>query len=220
MHAHVIEADVITAASGLAAASRSTLFTVLLSAIYVLAHKITGATDLAVRAFTAGRDEERFQNTTGLFLNVVPFRTSLDGCASFRDIVARTKDTFIDGIAHELPVNVIEQAFPEFVKSREDLGTSQFIISSSVGLFGDDLTHPIAGGAREIGERLLQESDHHDIPTGTVWNLIVEPDGKLYGGILFNHDEFDQSTVEGWSSDLLRILAGAVGQPDRDWRTL
>ena len=49
----------------------------MLSAFYVLAHKITGATDLAIRAFTAGRNELQFQNTMGLFLNCVPFRTDI-----------------------------------------------------------------------------------------------------------------------------------------------
>ena len=43
--------------SALATATRSTLFTVLLSAFYVLACKITGETDPAIRAFTADRNE-------------------------------------------------------------------------------------------------------------------------------------------------------------------
>src|SRR6185437_3444614 len=128
-HVHSIEADIIVKASALAAAARTTLFPVLLSAFYVMAHELTGATDLTIRAFTAGRELEEFHNTMGLFLNCVPFRTDIADCTSFRDIVARTKETFIDAIAHELPVNVIEQTFPDFVKSRDDLRTSQFIIS-------------------------------------------------------------------------------------------
>lgn len=215
-----IDADVMSAASSLARRARTSTFTVLLSAFYVLAHKITGATDLAIRAFTAGRDEPQFQDTMGLFLNVVPFRTSLAGCTSFRDIVTRAMETFIDAITHELPVNVIEQAFPDFIKSREDLRTSQFIISSSVSLFDDDLTYPIAEGAREIIERLLQEPVYHDIPSGMVWNLNVEPSGLLNGSVLFNQDEFDESTVQGWAADLRQILTSAVRNPDQDWKTL
>jgi hypothetical protein len=221
LHAHRIEADVIAKASALAAASRTTLFSVLLSAFYVLAHEITGATDLAIRAFTAGRDAEQFHDTMGLFLNVIPLRTSLDGCTSFRDIVARTKETFIDAIAHELPVNVIEQTFPDFVKSRDDPRTSQFIISSSVAQHGYELVIPIAEGAREILVRPLEEDGHHrDIPSGMVWNLDVPLSGALSGGVLFNLDEFDESTVAGWAADLRRILASAVRDPDQDWKTL
>jgi len=219
LYVHVIEADVIAAASALATDSRTTVFTVMLSAFYVLAHKITGITDLTIRAFTAGRNELQFQNTMGLFLNVVPFRTNLADCTSFRDIVARTKETLIDAIGYELPVNVIEQTFPDFIRSREDTRTSQFIISDSVSQFGDP-TLPIAEGAREVNERLLQEPVHHDIPSGMVWNLSVDPTGSLYGSVLFNLDEFDESTVAGWADDLLRILTSAVGEPDRDWKLL
>jgi hypothetical protein len=215
-HTHVIDADIATGAAALATATRSTLFTITLSAFYVLAHNLTGTTDLTIRAFTAGRGELQFQDTMGLFLNVLPFRTSLDGCASFRDILARTKDTFIDAVAHELPVGVIEQAVPDFVKSRENLRTSQFIISSIQGQFGDLPSYPIAEGARAISAQLSQGSEHHDIPSGMVWNLSSE----LHGGVLFNRDEFDESTVQGMAAELQRILAGAVREPDRDWRLL
>jgi hypothetical protein len=218
-HTYVIDADVVAAASALATATRGSLFIVTLSACYVLAHQITGTTDLAIRAFTAGRNEPQFHDTMGLFINLVPFRTDIGECASFRDIVARTKETCIDAIAHELPVNVIEQAIPEFIKSREDPRMAQFVIADFQSQFGD-LTLPIAEGAREIRERLLQEPEHPDIPSGMVWNLDVMPTGALSGGVLFNLDEFDESTAAGWATDFRRILTGAVCEPDKDWRML
>jgi hypothetical protein len=221
-HAHAIESEVMSAASALATATRSTLFTIMLSAFYILAHKLTGTTDPAIRAFTAGRDEAQFQDTMGLFINCVPFRTDIAGCASFRDIVMATRDTFVDAVAHELPVNVLEQMLPGFVKSREDLRTSQFIIANQQGQLGDDNTIPIAEGTRGVGDGggLVQGSEVHDIPTGVVWNLAASPSGELRGGVLFNLDEFDESTVAGWAAGLRRILAGAVREPDRDWRLL
>ena len=218
-YSHVIDAGVTARAAALATAARSTLFTVLLSACYVLAHAMTGATDLAIRAFTAGRDELQFQDTMGLFINLVPFRTELDGCVSFRDIVLRTRETFLDGIAHELPVGVIEQAIPDFIKSRDNLRTSQFILQSSTSQFGD-VTFPIAEGARDVDKALLKDAEPGDIPSGLVWHQNLMPAGELSCGVLFNPDEFDKSTVAGWAADLQRILTGAVGDPDRDWRTL
>lgn len=214
-----IDADVISAASSLARRARTSTFTVLLSAFYVLAHNITGATDLAIRAFTSGRNEEQFQDIMGLFINVLPFRADLADCTSFRDILIRAKETFIDALAHELPVTVIEQTFPDFVKSREDLRTSQFIISETPTQLGD-VVFPIAEGAREVHQYLLEESRHHDIPTGLVWGLTPTPDGGLCSGVLFNPDEFDESTVVGWAAGLRQILTSAVRDPDQDWKTL
>ncbi len=219
MHAYSIDADVMAAAATLATSTRSSLFMVNLSAFYVLAHTITGGTDLTIRAFTAGRDEPQFQDTMGLFINLVPFRTDLAGCASFRDIVARTKETFIDAIAHELPVGVIEQAIPEFIKSRENLRTSQFILANFQSQFGD-FNIPIAEGARVIHEHELQEDEHPDVPSGLVWNLDLVPSGELYGGVLYNLDEFDESTVTGWAAGFRRILTNAVRAPGKDWRML
>ncbi len=220
LHVHGIEPEVMTAASALATAARSTTFTVMLAAFYVLAHDLTGATDLAIRAFTAGRNEEEFRDTMGLFLNCVPFRTDIAGCTSFRDIVLATRETFVDAMAYELPVNVLEQSFPDFTKSREDLRTSQFIISDMPSQSGGDVIFPIAEGARGANARLSEGSEVHDIPSGMVWNLSVRPSGQLYGGVLFNLDEFDESTVAGWAAELRQILTGAVREPDRDWRLL
>jgi hypothetical protein len=66
----------------------------------------------------------------------------------------------------------------------------------------------------------LEGQEVHDIPSGTVWNLYAEPSGELHGSVLFNRDEFDESTVAGWAADLRRILAGAIREPDGDWRLL
>jgi hypothetical protein len=65
MHIHYIEPEVMDAVSALATATRSTQFTVRLSAFYVLACQLTGRTDLAIRAFTTGRSDLEFHNTMG-----------------------------------------------------------------------------------------------------------------------------------------------------------
>src|SRR5580704_1352826 len=105
LHVFGIDADTMGAAAVLANATRGTPFMVLLSAIYVLAHQITGATDLTVKAVTAGRTELEFHNTMGMFLNVVPFRTEIADCTSFREVVMATRETFIDAMANELPAS-------------------------------------------------------------------------------------------------------------------
>ena len=102
----------------------------------------------------------------------------------------------------------------------DDGGTfgRRFILVSAIRV--SDPAHPIAEGARVITERLLQEPVYHDIPSGMVWNLNVEPSGKLHGSVLFNQDEFDESTVQGWAADLGHILTNAVRNPDQDWKIL
>jgi hypothetical protein len=214
-----IDADTMAAAAALANATRGTRFTVMLSAVYVLANQITGATDLTVKAVTAGRNELEFHNTMGLFLNVVPFRTEIAGCRSFRDVVLNTRETFIDAMAHELPAGLLEQTFPDYIRSREDTRMSQFLIAQPPAQYGE-MTLPIAEGANEIDEVLLEETESSDIPSGILWHLNAQPDGTLSGAVHFNLDEFEESTAEGWTARLTRILSSAVRDPDRDWRQL
>jgi condensation enzyme len=219
-HTYAFGPDVAAPVDALATATRSTLFTVTLAAFSVLAHSLTGSTDLAIRAFTTGRNELEFQNTMGLFLNCVPFRTDIAGCASFRDVVLATRETFIDAMAYELPVNVLEQAFPGFIKPREDLRTSEFILSDTPSSLSDDddAVLSIADGAYPVGGELSQEEDH-DIPSGAVWFIGSGPD-ELAGHVLYNLDEFDESTILGWVATLRRILTDGASQPDQDWRLL
>ncbi len=84
---------------------------------------------------------------------------------------------------------------------------------------GDDRHLPHRRGRPEIDERLLQEAESSDIPSGTVWNLDPPSGRRYHGGVLFNLDEFDESTAAGWAAELRRILASAVRDPDQDWKT-
>jgi hypothetical protein len=193
---------------------------VIFSAIYVLANRITGATDLTVDAVTSGRNELQFHNTIGLFLNVLPFRTEIGDCTSFRDIVLATRETFIDAMAHELPAGLLEQTFPDYIRSREDTRMAQFLISDASAQ-DSVMPLPIAEGAVGIDERLRKDGETADLPGGgTVWYLSVNPDGALLGLVQFNPDEFEASTAQGWTAGLTRILASAVRDPDQDWRQL
>jgi condensation enzyme len=149
----------------------------------------------------------------------VPFRTEIADCTSFRDIVLKTRETFIDAIANELPASMLEQAFPDFIRSREDTRMSQVLILQTPSQYGE-MVLPIAEGAKEVDEVLLEEAESSDILGGTEWHLSPQPDGAVSGSLHFNLDEFEESTPEVWTAALKRILARAVRDPGQDWRQL
>jgi len=220
MHVFTIDADTMAAAADLANATRGSLFMVVFAAIYVLANQITGATDLTLDAVTSGRNELAFHNTMGLFLNVLPFRTEIADCTSFRDVVRSTRETFIDAMANELPAGLLEQTFPDYIRSRENPRMAQFLISDASSPGGES-SYPIAEGAKGIDASILADAETHDLPGGgTVWYLSMRADGPLSGSVQFNRDEFEASTVQGWTAGLKRILASAVREPDQDWKHL
>jgi hypothetical protein len=81
-------------------------------------------------------------------------------------------------------------------------------------------TYPIGDGAVEIRERVLEPDQTGDMPFGSSWNLEVLPSGRFGGGILYNRDEFDESTIARWTDAYRRILDGAVADPGASWRQL
>ena len=82
------------------------------------------------------------------------------------------------------------------------------------------MVFPIAEGAKEVDEVLLEEAESSDILSGTEWHLSPQPDGAVNGSLHFNLDEFEENTVKGWTATLERIVASAVRDPGQDWRQL
>jgi non-ribosomal peptide synthetase component F len=195
---------------------RSSNFMVLMAAFSVFSYEVTGRPDLAIRSFTTGRNEPAFQNTMGLFLSLVPFQTDISGSASFREIVARTRETCIDAYAHEVPITVIEQDLPEFNAPHEDPGNSQFILGMYQGQAGEAAL-PIAGGA-ELILKSSPSSETSDIPSGMVWDMSMTRTGELVGSITYNLDEFDEQRVTGWVTHFNQTMFRLVSEPDREWR--
>lgn len=216
---YLVGTDVMTRAAKLATEIRCSPFMLLLAAFNVLGYQITGSTDLSVRAFTTGRNEPQFHDTTGLFMNLVPFRTDIGDCESFRDVVARTRDTCIDAYANEIPIHHVEQLLPDLNLPHQDPRRSQFIMGMFQPQF-DEAILQIAGGLTAIDERVLPDQEQTDIPNGLVWDLTMLASSELAGKVAYNRDEFDPNTVEGWASDHCRILERALSNPDQSWKTL
>jgi non-ribosomal peptide synthetase component F len=198
---------------------RSSMFMVLMAAFSVFSYEVTGQPDPGIRAFTTGRDEPAFQNTMGLFLNLVPFRTDISGCASFREIVARTRDTCIDAYAHEVPITVIEQDLPGFNAPHDDQKNSQIVLGMYQAQSDGD-TLPIAGGADLILKRSVPSTETSDIPSGISWSMAMSSSGELVGNVVYNLDEFDEQKIASWASGYNRILIRLASEPDREWRPL
>lgn len=213
-----VSAPVITAAADLAKATRGSAFMVLLAAFDVLAHEITGTTDPVIDTLMTGRNQPAFQDTVGPFVNFMPLRTELGGCATFGDVLLRTRQTCLGAYAHEIPIEHLKRHLPELMRPN----TEPMNIDSIFGMFqaqfvSDELQ--ISEGSSEINERGSgQESP--ELPRGLAWTMTMLPSGDLAGSVQYNTEEVDTETVVGWVSSYSRILAAAVSDPESAWRTL
>ena len=219
IHNDIIDDDMVGLGLSLAVSTRSSLFMVLMAALHILAFHIDGVTDSTIRAFTSGRNEPEFHNTVGPFMNLVPFRTDIGGCTSFRDVVVHTRNTCIEAYEYEIPINHLEAEAPTLNLPHENPRRSQFIFGWFEPQY-DDSELLIAEDSHEIHDRVLPEPENPDIPNGLVWSCTALSSGRLTYGILYNLDEFDEATVVNRGAEFRRILTAALNDPDRQWKSL
>lgn len=218
MHNFRIAGDSIGAVGRLAADTRSSPFMVLLSAFYLLAHRVTGDTDLVVPPFSTGRGDNRFYDTVGTFMNFLPVRTDISGCRTFRQLLARTRASCLAAYSHDIPFALIEAVAPELLSAGERTGRTPVAFEM--------VQAPVQGRAEQIGDlryaevhsRLLAEGDCPDIPNGVLWALNLVSPQELIGTVQYSRAEFEPAAIAELVEDYRRVLAESVAAPDAPLR--
>ena len=78
---------------GLAQASGSTLFMVLLAAVKALLYRYTGQGDIVIGTPIAGRDQLELEEQVGFYINTLALRTTFDGKVTFMELLRMVKTT-------------------------------------------------------------------------------------------------------------------------------
>lgn len=76
-------------------------FMYMLAAYYVLLYKISGDTDIVVGTDAAGRTHPGLTQIVGTFINVMPLRLSIGHKDPFRELLARVKESVLEGINNQ-----------------------------------------------------------------------------------------------------------------------
>jgi len=95
----------------LARGEQATLFMVLAAAFKTLLYRYSGATDIPVGCPTADRGRIETEPLLGLLLNTLVLRSDLSGDPTFRELLARVRQTALGAYAHqELPFEKLVEA--------------------------------------------------------------------------------------------------------------
>lgn len=212
---YLVDPDMAAATLELARATRGSPFMVLLAAYKVLLRERTGETDITVTTIMSGRGQARFDNTVGSFFNLVPLRTDLAGCQTFREVVERVRKTCLGAFSHAIPFSTIMADAPE-------LGAGFAADDAAVVAF-QVFQFPFVMTAREVGDleyseirhRLLPAEVSTDIPDGALWTLDIDPAGnEMIGQLQFNSNRFDARTIREILSQFQQVLRKTVSTPD------
>ena len=103
-HPFRLSADLNTRLAPLCQAARATNSMVLLAAFQTLLRQFAGSDDVTVASTAVNRRLQETQAVIGFFVNTVLFRSDLSGDPSFRELLARVRQTTIEALDHqELP---------------------------------------------------------------------------------------------------------------------
>ncbi|WP_460452750.1 non-ribosomal peptide synthetase, partial [Arenimonas aestuarii] len=79
----------------------TTLFQTLLASWALLLSRLSGQEDLVIGTPTANRDHGQTQDLIGFFVNALPLRIDLSGDPTVAELLARTRATALDALAHQ-----------------------------------------------------------------------------------------------------------------------
>jgi len=195
----------------LAAAARAlcrregvTLFMTLLAAWTSLLGRLAGQDDLLAGTPIAGRNRLETEGLIGFFVNTLVLRADLSGTPAFGEVLARTRETVLDGFAHQdLPFErLVEELVPQRDLSRSPLFQVMFALQTAAAAAWE-----IPGLAMRPLE-LPVEIAKFDLSL----SLSDGPAGLL-GMLEHNTDLFDGTTVERLGTRFVALLEAVTRDP-------
>ncbi|WP_157185641.1 non-ribosomal peptide synthetase, partial [Nocardia transvalensis] len=206
----LIDADTHRALAEVARAEGATLFMVVHTALAVLLARLSGTDDIAIGGPVAGRGNAALDDLIGMFINSLVFRTRYDGGASFRELLARQRETDIQAFANaDVPFERLVDALnPVRSTARHPL----FQVSMSfqnLGRVEFELPELSVAGL-DIGIEVSQFDLHWYV--GDAYDETGAPAG-IGGIVTYATDMFEHDTVQGFVDRFTRLLAAIAADP-------
>jgi non-ribosomal peptide synthetase component F len=205
----------------LAREQRTTLFTVLLTALQVLLYRYTGEEEILVGSPTAGRSSARVAGVVGYFVNPVVLRGDLAGDPDFAALLGRGRQAVLAALAHRaFPFPLLaERLAPERDPSRSPVFQVMLAFEQERGGHQRGLAALAVGEAGVPVEIGGLAAETLRLPPGgaqvdlTLFAAVVE--GRLAMCLRFNPDLFDGATAARMVVHLESLLGGIAGDLTR-----
>ncbi|MFJ6611209.1 amino acid adenylation domain-containing protein [Streptomyces sp. NPDC091289] len=207
-----IDAELHHALLTLAQNTDTTLFMVLQAALATLLNRLGAGTDIPLGTPVAGRTDEALDDLVGFFVNTLVLRNDTSGNPTFRELLARTRETDLAAYSHQdIPFErLVEAINPQRSLARHPLFQVIFGLDatggSALGLPGLTVTEESVAfevSRFDLGFNFTEEYGSEGRPTGI-------------GGLLhYSTHLFDRESVEALATRMVRVLEAAVAEPDQ-----
>lgn len=187
----------------------STMACLLLAAFKALIHRAGGDDDITVVTNIANRDRPETHGVIGPFLHALYLRTNLSGDPTFREVLARVRQTMLEGFRHQdIPHELLASVL------RPDEDPRRFPIVQIHFNYLQRTSAETIPQARELELTLWPvEID----PAVTRWTLtlkLTETDHGLEGSFEYDTAQFDPSTIRALTAQYLELLRAIAEDPD------
>ncbi|HEX2133765.1 MAG TPA: amino acid adenylation domain-containing protein [Actinophytocola sp.] len=194
----------------LARSAGTTVFMVLHAALAVLLSRHGAGEDIPLGTPVAGRADEALDGLVGFFVNTVVLRTDLSGDPTFRELLARVRETDLAAFGNaDVPFErVVEAVNPARTLSRHPLFQVMLVLQNTRAA---DLA---LDGVAVTGETLSSASAKFDL---TFRFGETVRDGAFAGigaAVDYRADLFDHTTVAAVADRLVRLVDQLLTDPD------
>jgi non-ribosomal peptide synthetase component F len=183
-----------------------TIFMTLLAGFNVALYKYTQKDDISIGTFIANRNKPGTQSLIGLFVNNLVLRTKLAGEPTFRQVMARVRQTTLGAYQNQdLPFEQILDAL-KIERSLSRTPLFQIVFS-----FPNAPVPPLELPGLE-GERVRVETARSNFD---MTFTIVEQEDDLSGYVEYNTDLFNVGTIQRFVKSYQTLLEAAVANPEQ-----
>jgi amino acid adenylation domain-containing protein len=201
-----LPAELAGALDALSRREGATLFMTLMAGWQALLGRWSGQDDVPVGTPIAGRTRAETEGLIGMFVNTLVLRTRLDGRPTFRELLARVRETTLGAYAHQdVPFErLVEELQPERSLRHTPVFQVTFAMQNleAEELRLGDLRLASLGGDEEAAKFDL--------------TLVMTGGAERLGGIVsFRTDLFEARTVERMLAQLHALLEAVAADPER-----
>ncbi|WP_280812581.1 MupA/Atu3671 family FMN-dependent luciferase-like monooxygenase, partial [Variovorax boronicumulans] len=196
--------------AALAREGQASLFMVLQAALSTLFTRMGAGTDIPLGSPIAGRTDEALNDLVGFFANTLVLRTDTSGNPSFRDLLARVRETSLAAYEHQdLPFErLVEVLNPVRSMARHPLFQVALVLQNNARISFE------LPGIHVKGELIGANSAKFDLSFSLTERRGADGAAQgIFGTIEFATDLFDRATVERLAARLQRVLAAIAADP-------
>lgn len=215
LHEFIFDYAQMSALKTFATQEGATLFMLLLAGFQALLHRYSRQDDLLVGTPVSLRDVTQYGGTIGYFVGPVVLRSHVTSDLPFRDFLAQTQKTVLEGITHrQYPfTKLAEQLNPVKDLSRSPIFQVMFNMQNMQRV---EATSPLYVQNQTTAQNLTLESyiiPHEEGQFDLTLDVIEANEGLLFQ-LKYNTDLYQEASIQRMAHHYTQLLQTILTQPD------